>query len=292
MTGYGQGAAELSHLRVTIELRTVNNRFADLRFRLPQELAAEEGAIRRKIQRRVRRGRVELTVNLEQQGEAATRPTLNRSLLEELVAGAETLSGEFKIKGELDLSAVVGVPGLFRVETPEVVWGDGERNAVGQALDQALDALDGDRCREGTVLQRELVGRIDTMTRLLQKIRQRAAAVPSALRDRLEQRLAVLRRDGAELDPARVAQEAVFLADRSDVTEEIVRLEGHLEQAHSLLAEPDDQPVGKRLEFLLQEINRETNTINSKPADLELTREALTLKAEAEKVREQIQNLE
>ena len=163
---------------------------------------------------------------------------------------------------------------------------------LSQALDQALDALDGDRCREGTVLQRELVGRIDTMTRLLQKIRQRAAAVPSALRDRLEQRLAVLRRDGAELDPARVAQEAVFLADRSDVTEEIVRLEGHLEQARSLLAEPDDQPVGKRLEFLLQEINRETNTINSKPADLELTREALTLKAEAEKVREQIQNLE
>ena len=129
------------------------------------------------------------------------------------------------------------------------------------------------------------------MDGLTATIRSRAAGQPTALRDRLLERLKALGED-VQLDPERVAQEAILLADRCDVTEEIVRLDSHLEQARALLGEPDGEPVGRRLEFLVQEILRETNTVNSKSTDIELTRAALELKSELEKVREQIQNLE
>ncbi len=129
------------------------------------------------------------------------------------------------------------------------------------------------------------------MRDLTSELRQRCAEVPGVLRQRLLERLKTLA-EGVELDPARLAQEAAFLADRADVTEELVRLAGHLEQVTTLLAEPDGDPVGKRLDFLLQEVNRETNTVNSKSADLLVSRTVLELKSEAEKVREQVQNLE
>ena len=129
------------------------------------------------------------------------------------------------------------------------------------------------------------------MTGLTTEVRARAEQIPSVIREKLLQRLQALGGE-VELDPARVAQEATYLADRGDVTEEIVRLEGHLAQASRLLGQPDSEPLGKKLDFLLQEIHRETNTVCSKSSDLELTRGALALKVEAEKVREQVQNLE
>ena len=159
------------------------------------------------------------------------------------------------------------------------------------ASDQALQVLEQDRDREGQHLQRELKRRLTGMFKILERIGKRAAMLPGTVRDRLVERLKALSEEVA-IDPQRVAQEAAMLADRSDLTEELVRLEGHLEQALSLIGQPDGQPVGKRMDFLMQEINRETNTVNSKSADLELSREALALKAELEKVREQIQNVE
>jgi uncharacterized protein (TIGR00255 family) len=180
---------------------------------------------------------------------------------------------------------------MYKLETPELSWGEEEREALFNAVDMALSALDADRRREGEALKREILDRLTTMTRLTTEARERAGAIPDQLKQKLLQRLATLGSD-VELDPSRLAQEATFLADRADVTEEIVRLEGHLAQAGGLLEKPDGGPVGKRLDFLLQEIHRETNTICSKSSDLELTRGALALKAEAEKVREQIQNLE
>jgi uncharacterized protein (TIGR00255 family) len=147
------------------------------------------------------------------------------------------------------------------------------------------------RRREGEHLRGELLQRLESMVAAVGRIRQRAAVIPVLLRDRLVERLRVLSRE-VELDAGRVAQEAALLADRSDVTEEVVRLEGHLERAVGLLRAGESEPVGKRLDFLLQEMQRETNTINSKAADLAVSRDALELKAEIEKVREQTQNVE
>ncbi len=291
MTGYGQGQQDAGDLRVTVELKTVNNRFADVRFRLPAELAGWEARVRRTVLSRVRRGRVELSVRFERGNAAAGAPALNRELLEAVLAGAQQLRDEHGLKGELDLARIVAIPGLFRAEAP-ILGGDKEQlEVLDRCLALGLDALDADRLREGQVLATELLDRLRTMQGLTRTMTERAATVPATVRDRLIARLDNL---GVELqlDPARVAQEAALLADRCDVTEELVRLEGHLQQAIALVDEPDGQPVGKRLDFLLQEIHRETNTVNSKSSDLELTRVALAMKAEAEKVREQVQNLE
>jgi len=291
MTGYGQGQQDAGDLRVTVELKTVNNRFADVRFRLPAELAGWEARVRRTVLSRVRRGRVELSVRFERGNAAAGAPALNRELLEAVLAGAQQLRDEHGLKGELDLARIVAIPGLFRAEAP-ILGGDKEQlEVLDRCLALGLDALDADRLREGQVLATELLDRLRTMQGLKRTMTERAATVPATVRDRLIARLDNL---GVELqlDPARVAQEAALLADRCDVTEELVRLEGHLQQAIALVDEPDGQPVGKRLDFLLQEIHRETNTVNSKSSDLELTRVALAMKAEAEKVREQVQNLE
>ncbi len=291
MTGYGQGQQDAGDLRVTVELKTVNNRFADVRFRLPAELAGWEAGVRRTVLSRVRRGRVELSVRFERGNAAAGAPALNRELLEVVLAGAQQLRDEHGLKGELDVARVVSIPGLFRAEAP-ILGGDKEQlEVLDRCLALGLDALDADRLREGQALATELLDRLRTMQDLTRTLTERAATVPATVRDRLIARLDNLGVD-LQLDPARVAQEAALLADRCDVTDELVRLEGHLQQAISLVGEPDGQPVGKRLDFLLQEIHRETNTVNSKSSDLELTRTALAMKAEAEKVREQVQNLE
>jgi uncharacterized protein (TIGR00255 family) len=291
MTGYGQASAELSEARVSVELRTLNHRYADVRLRMPQELASVEREIRRAVLARIKRGRVELTINVESAGGGPPRPQLNRALLDEILASAESLRARDGVQGEVELSTLLTAPGLFRTGPIELEWGDDEHAAVRSALDAALEALDQERRREGGHLQTEMSERLAGMAALAADLRSIAATVPDTLRDRLQERLKNLG-GSVELDAARVAQEAVLLAERADVTEELVRLEGHLVQARKLVDEPDGQPLGKRMDFLLQEINRETNTINSKSPELELSRKALAMKAEIEKVREQVQNVE
>jgi len=291
MTGYGQASAELGEARVSVELRTLNHRYADLRLRLPAELASSEREIRRKVLAGIKRGRVEMTVNVEPLEGGTSTPRLNQAFVSEVIAASAKLRDEFQIEGKPDLEALLGVPGMFRAGPIELEWNDAQREALDQAITAALDALDKERRREGEHLQQELSRLLAGMAAIAAEIRAHAATQPAAVRERLVERLNTLA-SGVELDPARVAQEAVILADRCDVTEELVRLEGHVEQARSLLDRPDGEPVGKRLDFLLQEIQRETNTVNSKSADLDLSRKALALKAEVEKAREQVQNLE
>jgi uncharacterized protein (TIGR00255 family) len=290
MTGYGQGAAEGGGLRVTTEARSVNNRFADVRLKLPPELMSREGELRRRVLSRVRRGRVEVFVGLER-SDGLGRSALNRSLVASVVEAARALRDEHGVKGRLDLATVLSLPGVLQTSALPGELAEETLQAVERSLNAALDALDADRAREGEALRADLRERVARMEHLTRAIRARAAGVPELARRKLVERVQALAQ-GVEFDPARLAQEVALIADRSDVTEELVRLAGHLDQAGHLLAEPDGEPVGKRFDFLLQEIHRETNTASSKSGDLELTRLAMDLKAEAEKVREQIQNLE
>ena len=291
MTGYGQGAAEAPGLKVTVELRSVNNRFVDLKLRLPDALSRFEPDLRRKVLLTVKRGRVDLDLRLERAA-AAERPlVLNRPVVEAALAAFTTLRDDFGIHGEWNLAALMLVPGIFETNSGARVLDDEARGAVDAALDLALLALDAERRREGGVLRDDLAARVARMIGAVAAIRVLAALVPDAIQKKIVERVSQLVTQ-LTLDPTRLAQEAAFLADRADITEELVRLDGHLAQAQVLLATEDGEPVGKRLEFLLQEIHRETNTIASKSADLGISRHALDLKAESEKIREQILNLE
>jgi uncharacterized protein (TIGR00255 family) len=291
MTGYGQGAAEAPGLKVTVELRSVNNRFADLKLRLPDDLVPFEPELRRKVLATVKRGRVDIDVRLARTGDSEVPLALNRPVVDAALAAWKTLRDEYGIHGAFDLQALMRVPGVFETKGPATSLDEAGRSAVDAALDLALAVLDAERRREGSRLGDDLAARVSRMSGIVATIRQAAAAVPDALHKKIAERVQQLVTQVA-LDPARVAQEAAFLADRSDITEEIVRLLGHLMHAQALLSESDGEPVGKRLEFLLQEIHRETNTIASKSAELGISRHALDLKAESEKIREQIQNLE
>jgi uncharacterized protein (TIGR00255 family) len=291
MTGYGQASVELPQLRVTVALRSVNHRHADVRLRLPAALAGREVELRRKILGRIKRGRVEVSIELEPLGGTGALSQFNQPLVEEVLAAARLLREEYQIPGGLDLPTLLGVPGIFRPLASDQLWDEEALEALDRALDGALELLEQERGREGQHLREEMQQRLVAMARLVSEIERRAAREPERLRDRLLERLAALGGE-PELEPARLAQEAALLADRSDVTEEVVRLKGHLQQATHLLERPDGEPMGKRLDFLLQELNRETNTINSKSSHLELSRCAVDLKVEIEKVREQIQNVE
>jgi uncharacterized protein (TIGR00255 family) len=291
MTGYGQSSAELTGVRLVIELRSVNNRYVDLRFRIPSDLAFLEGELRRRVMGRIRRGRVEVAVRAEKLEGPAGGATFNTPLFDEVMAAAGKVKGEHGLAGELDLASLLSMPGMFRQETPEIVWGDEERKLLLGCLDDALDALEADRLREGAGLRNELLERLGSMTARTADVRRRAEELPRLVSDKLRLRIEALTED-LDLDPARIAQEVAHLADKCDITEEIVRLEGHLEQATAILAAGKDKPAGKRLDFLVQEIIRETNTICSKSSDLELTRSTLDLRAEVDKIREQVQNLE
>lgn len=292
MTGYARGSAEALGWTVSVEVRSLNGRFAEVRIRSADAFAELEPDFRRRVLARVRRGRVDVEVRLAPQGGSGQSTVLDLALARDVVAAARRLRAEaaLGIVGEIDVGLVLRMPGVLRTmaqpEEPEPVRGAAER-----ALDEALTGLEAERAREGAALQVDLVDRFGRMRGLVESIRSRAATVPGAVGQRLRERLDALAGE-AGIDPARMAQEVALLADRADVTEELVRLDGHLEQAETLLRDPDGDPVGKRLDFLLQEIHRETNTVGSKSPDLELTRLVLDLKSETERVREQVQNLE
>jgi len=291
MTGYGQGSAEIPRARITVVLRSVNNRFADVRLKLPPELAAWETALRKRCQAVIRRGRLDVGVTVERTAEGEPLPILNRALVEAAVAAERTCREEFGIEGKLELSTLLSLAGIFQTPRGEEAPGDEERTAVEHALDRALEAIDRERLREGEAMRVDLLERVGNMCSIVEALRKRAGETPGLLKTKLLERIEALTAE-VEIDVSRVAQEVAFLADRADVTEELVRLEAHLDGIRSLLAEPDGDPVGKRLDFLVQELNRETNTIASKSPDLDSNRFALALKAETERVREQVQNLE
>lgn len=291
MTGYGQGAAEAPGIKVMVELRSVNNRFADLKLRLPDALAPFEHDLRRKILATVKRGRIDVDLRLERTGLTDAPLSLNRPVVAAALEAMRALRDEYGVAGDWDLQAMLSVPGIFETADAAATLDEAGRAAVDRALELALSALDAERRREGGLLTADLSARVSLMKATVAAIRELATAVPATLHKRIAERVQLLVTQFA-LDPGRIAQEAAFLAERADITEEIVRLTGHLDHALSLLSEAGGEPVGKRLEFLLQEIHRETNTIASKSGDLGINRQALSLKAEAEKIREQILNLE
>jgi uncharacterized protein (TIGR00255 family) len=289
MTGYGRGTVVGEDFTVSVDLKTVNNRFLDVHLRLTSELSSLEPSIKRRIGSRVARGRVDVNVTFERTSQVAYE--LNRPLISGYIKAMREMQQDFGVGGELDLNVVARVPGALQPArdglTDEMVTG------VDRAVDEALDELDRMREQEGATLCAEMQERLAKIETLVPRIESAAASLVEAYRVRLQKRIGeLLSRDGQliEVDPGRLAQEVAYLADRSDVSEEMVRLRSHLSQFREALNSSGE--TGKMLDFLLQELNREANTTLSKSTDLSIKEAGLGIKAEVEKLREQVQNVE
>jgi len=289
MTGYGKGMVAGDDFSVSVDLKTVNNRFLDIHLRVGAELASLEPGIKKRITSRLTRGRVDVTISLERTAQMVYE--LNRPLIAGYVNALKQLQQDFDIAGELDINVLARIPGALQPARN----GIDERivTALEAAVDQALDELEHMREQEGEALKNELRDRVRKIESVVPTIESAAAGLAEAYRVRLQKRIGELLNRGGqvvEIDPARLAQEVAYLADRSDVSEEMVRLRSHLTQFQEALDAPGE--TGKMLDFLLQELNREANTTLSKSTDLVIKEAGLAIKAEVEKLREQVQNVE
>lgn len=288
MTGFGRGRAQLGRGWIAIELRTVNHRFLDVRIRLAPELAAGEELVERIIRSRFSRGRLELSARLE--GDPGGVACLNRDLARRYLNELEELRVELGLPAPVSIDVLACVPEVFQV-SGNIEQQELER-ALQTAVEQGIDVALSMRRREGEATGRDLEERLCSIEVLIPQIEQRAAEVPTNAHLRLRTRLARLL-DGEscqEIDEARLAQELAMLADRSDVSEELARLRSHLDQFRKIAAE--DGAVGRRLDFLLQEMAREASTTGAKAQDAQLQHLVVELRGELTRMREQIQNIE
>ena len=287
MTGYATAQGRAGDVQIAVEIRSVNGRSLDLKLSVPREYARAESEMRRLVADAMERGRVEVFIT---RGAATSSRsiTLQRDVAAAYVRAWQELKREFGLSGNIDLSLMQGRPELFQPRS-DITDVAGEMEAAKQLLRRALEAHARERVREGKHLAQDMRARVRGLLAVAKRLRGRAKLVTARQRERLETRMTeLLGRAGA--DPARLAQEAALLAERSDVTEELVRFDAHLKTLADLLA--DAVPIGKRIDFLLQEVHRELNTVGSKANDLESTRAVLDGKAEVEKLREQVQNVE
>jgi uncharacterized protein (TIGR00255 family) len=287
MTGYGAAQARVGDVGLAVELRSVNHRNLDLKISAPREYARWEADLRRAISEAIERGRVELYVSRNASASARSI-ALQKDVAAAYVRAWRELKREFSLAGEIDLGLLQGRTELFQPRSDAADL-SAEIETLKALLDKALAAHARDRAREGKHLAHDMHARVRALGQVAAKLKARAKTLLPRLRERLAARVQdVLGKDG--IDPARLVQEAALLADRADVTEELVRLTSHLESLDALIS--DKAPVGKRIDFLLQEVQRELNTVGSKANDLDTTRLVLDGKAEVEKLREQVQNVE
>jgi uncharacterized protein (TIGR00255 family) len=289
MTGFGRGAASGDTFSVNIELKTVNNRFLDISLRLPSDLQSLESNFKKLITARLSRGRVEVNFQFERSDE--TSYEMNRPVIDGYLRAMREMQKEFDLAGEPDLNVLARLPNAFQVKRAEL--GDDFTAAVESALSIALDDLETMRASEGVALESEFEARLSEIENRLVPIESEAGKIADEYLQRLTKRIGEMlakSESQLEIDQSRMAQEVAYLADKADISEEISRLGTHIEHFRTIMK--DDKEVGKRLDFLTQELNREANTITSKTSNMTVKENALAIKSEIEKIREQVQNVE
>jgi uncharacterized protein (TIGR00255 family) len=290
MTGHGRGDCTRSGTRIVVEVSSVNRRQTEVVVALPRELESVEGQVREVVNARVARGRLTVRVGM-QVGPRSNLGLLqvNRPLARAYVRELRDLAGELGLNGALTVEVLARVPGIFQTGD-EVSAGDRLWPAVQAALERALAQLVRMRQREGSHLARELRTRMKAVQQSVARVRRRAPQVVERYRDQLRERVRSAGIEWPAPEDDRLLKEIVYFADRSDITEELARLESHFSQFADCLASAE--PVGRTLDFLAQEMHREVNTLGSKANDSQISREVVLLKAELEKFREQVQNVE
>jgi uncharacterized protein (TIGR00255 family) len=289
MTGFGRGESATAGRTFVVEAQSLNHRFLEVRARLPRRLIGLEHRVQQEVQRRFSRGRFDVTVSERLVGERPRTIRVDQGLAAAYIDALRQLQSLGRLQGEVTLDHLVTQRDLFLFDEEAEASIEEAGDELRAALAAALDALESMRVREGRALEAEIATRLGAVEAAVAEVERRTPQAVRAHKDRLQARVAELL-DGRSLDPARVEQEVALLADRGDVTEECARLRSHLEQFRALLGEGGSQ--GRRFDFLLQEMNREANTIGSKAAGVDISHWVVAMKAELEKVREQVQNIE
>ncbi|MDO4543991.1 MAG: YicC/YloC family endoribonuclease [Clostridia bacterium] len=288
MTGYGKGTACSDGRELTVELKSVNHRFLDVGLRLPRQLCCIEDSIRKQLSLHLSRGHIDVYVNYRNTRNDARAVSVDAALLSAYVAAAKQANEQLGLVDDLTLSAALKLP-----DVTEIVASDEDAEALialsNEAVLQAVTQLKSMRLQEGERLKEDLYEHLTAMNALIAAIAKHAPAVCENYRKRLFERIEAVLESG-DIDRARLATEIALFADRSAIDEELARLKSHREQFELLLS--SDEPAGRKLDFIVQEMNRECNTIGSKANDGELTQLILQCKCEIEKLREQLQNIE
>lgn len=287
MTGYGKAEAALEQGKITVEMRSVNHRYGEISVKLPRALICFENEVRKTVSGRLKRGKIDVFIQLEATADGRP-PVVNATLARAYHAAFSSLGEELGINEPIPLSLIVSQKDVLAVGENDIEV-ESMREGLLATVETAVSAMEAMRLREGRELVDDLRARRRNLSRLIDAVSQRSSVVPAEYAEKLSARLAQF---GAKNlpDEARVAQEVVLMADRCDITEELVRFGSHLVQFDAALE--SSEPVGRKLDFLLQEMGREVNTIGSKANDGEIAVCVVELKAELEKIREQVQNIE
>lgn len=288
MTGYGKGEAQIDNTGLAVEIKTVNHRYADITVKLPRSLMVLENDVRRQVGQVLKRGKIDVFVNFGQSEESSVAPVLNRPLALAYRDLFTQMRNELGLSGGVTLEMILAQKDVVQLREAESSP-DMLRHCLMTALERALAQLVGMRRNEGEATAADLRDRFAQLESLLDEVERRAPMIPREWQVKLTERLSRLQQN-LEWDPQRVAQEVAVYADRCDISEELVRFRSHVGQFLALF--DDAEPVGRRMDFLVQELNREVNTMGSKSNDADLTRAVVAMKAELEKVREQVQNVE
>lgn len=288
MTAFGRGEATADGYRFTVELRTLNHRFCDIRIKLPRKYSDFEEEIKRRLSAQFSRGRIEVNVVADEALDKVQHLTVDSELVRTYKRLLLSLQEELGLEAGLRLDTLLYFRDIFIYEedeeSREKAW-----RVLERALDQAVKVCIQMRREEGAAIETDLIERLDRLEILSNEVESRAPLVVLEVRDRLEKRIEELLGQG-EPDEARLAQEVAFFAEKSDITEEVVRLQSHMQQFRDLLKASG--PRGRQLEFLLQEMHREVNTVGSKANDLDIAQKVIQIKTELERFREQLQNVE
>jgi uncharacterized protein (TIGR00255 family) len=288
MTAYGRAESSQGTMEFIAELRSGNSRYREIIPRIPQSLQQFEDRIRSIISSRLKRGRIEISILIKDNDDKGLSLELNRPLIKAYINIFNELNKELGCKQPIDLSFFSQLKDAIIIKQDSVdleeIW-----PGLKDVIDSAAVALDTMRINEGKALERDFLERLDSIARYIDEIRDRANVIVQGYSDMLRERIYKLIKD-IEINEDRLMQEVAFMAERSDITEELIRIESHLEQFRNYMNQ--DDVIGRRLDFLLQEINREVNTIGSKAGDSLISQRAVEIKAELEKLREQIQNVE
>jgi uncharacterized protein (TIGR00255 family) len=288
MTGYGRGEGESSLGKVLVESRSVNHRYSDINIRLPKRLAVFESRIKEMIRSQVSRGKIDVSVKLDALGGEKVQLQVDSNLAEQYFQALLSLKDKFQLKGEITLDLLAGAKDLISVkEEPgdiEPYWQE-----IASILKRSLQEMGEMKSSEGDTLAKDIQKRLERITQELKEIKGQFSSHFEVYRVRFREKLQSLL-GGIEVDPYRFQQEMAMLAERTDITEEIVRAESHLSQFALLMN--GKESVGRKMDFLLQEIHREVNTVSAKVNDAEISQKVVEIKSELEKIREQVQNIE
>ena len=288
MTGYGRAVETVNGREFTVEVRSVNNRYLDCTVKLPRNLSFGEDAVKQAVKASISRGKVDVFVSVRSEGAQETAVSLNKPMAEGYLAVLRQMRQEYGLAGEITVSMLAGLPDVFLLDKPPV---DEEQLLADflSVVQKALANFDAMRRAEGTALAADLRGRGETILSLVEQVEAGSPQTVADYRARLEAKLKEVLANTA-IDESRILTEAAIFADKVAVDEETVRLRSHLNQMNTML--DAGGPIGRKLDFLLQEMNREANTIGSKCSDVRLARVVVEIKAELEKIREQTQNIE